>query len=106
MDATVNLLIIALMMFCAIGYFLAGLAMLVTRPPRIDGQTGEPSSLWRAVTYTMFVLSLVNVASSFVAHKDAADSWWLVVGRVLMSTALIAVLIALHRRHRAQRREH
>jgi hypothetical protein len=98
MDALANLILIALMIFCAIGYFLAGLAMLVMRPGRIDEATGEPTSLWRAMTYTMFMLSGVNIASSFVAHEDQVSSWWLITGRVIMAVTLAAVLVALHRR--------
>jgi hypothetical protein len=98
MENVANAALILLMVFCAVGYFIAGLAMLVMRPARIDGQTGEPTTLWRAMTYMMFVMSIVNVASSYVVKEHQTESWWLIAGRVWMATALLYVLLALWRR--------
>lgn len=100
-DELAQLILIVLLIYCAIASFIAGVAMLLVRPARIDPDTGEPSYVWKACTFLMFSLCAANVRGVFSVQVNNIDSWWAVAIRILVSLATTYVLWALWHRNRA-----
>lgn len=101
MNTLAQVLLIVLLIVCAFESFIAGLAMLLVRPARIDLDTGEPSSVWKACTWMMFAVCASNVRAVFAVRVNSIDSWWGVGIRSLVALSLAYVLWAIWARHRA-----
>ena len=96
-----QVLLIVLMIVCAFEFFIAGTAMMLIRPARIDPDTGEASYVWKACCLLMFVLSAANVRGVFAVQVNSIESWWGVGMRTLVAMAGVYVLWAINHRRRA-----
>src|SRR5690349_19870232 len=101
MNDLAQVLLIILLIVCVFESFIAGVAMLLVRPARIDPDTGEPSYVWKACTLLMFVLFASNVRGVFAVRVNSIDSWWGVGIRALVAANLAYLLWALWHRHEA-----
>lgn len=101
MNETANIVLILLYIVCSIGFFLAGVVMLLGRPAKVDEDTGEPSYVWKAVTYLCFTLSAGNVRGVFSVQVNQIDSYWGISVRVIVFSGMTALLWALYKRYTA-----